>query len=150
MTDDFIQKLMIAKQVMDKTNSIPRGGASGALPITENFNNQKVQSPNLYSEQPISATYNIPEEYLQTAEPKKIKAPMVTEEKIKNSKLPDAIKELMLKHPIKQPESYNPTLPDEILEKAARLMNENKTVVQSSNQTNSKPQSNNTDLRKCT
>jgi len=55
---------------------------------------------------------------------------------------------LMLKHPIKQPESYNPTLPDEILEKAARLMNENKTVVQSSNQTNSKPQSNNTDLRK--
>lgn len=148
MTDDFIKKLMVAKQVMDKTNDIPRGGASGTLPITENFDNRRIQTPELYSEQPIPATYNIPQEYMETSQPKTIKPPVVTEDRIKNSKLPDAIKEIMLKHPIKQPEQYSPTLSDDIIERASRLMGENKTVTQSSNQPTSKPQSNNTDIRK--
>ena len=148
MTDDFIQKLMIAKQVMDKTNDIPRGGAAGTLPMTENFNNQKIQVPELYSEQPIPASYNIPQEYMEVSQPKTMKPPVVTEDRIKNSKLPDAIKEIMLKHPIKQPEQYSPTLSDDIIERASRLMGENKTVTQSLNQPTSKPQSNNTDIRK--
>ncbi len=148
MTDDFIKKLMVAKQVMDKTNDIPRGGTAGTLPMTENFNNQKIQTPELYSEQPIPASYNIPQEYLETSQPKTMKPPVVTEDRIKNSKLPDAIKEIMLKHPIKQPEQYSPTLSDDIIERASRLMGENKTITQKSNQPTSKPQSNNSDIRK--
>lgn len=148
MTDDFIKKLMVAKQVMDKTNDIPRGGAAGTLPMTENFNNQRIQVPELYSEQPIPASYNIPQEYMEVSQPKTMKPPVVTEDRIKNSKLPDAIKEIMLKHPIKQPEHYSPTLSDDIIERASRLMGENKTITQKSNQPTSKPQSNNSDIRK--
>jgi hypothetical protein len=148
MTDDFIKKLMVAKQVMDKSNNIPRGGVSDTLPMNENFNNQRINIPEVYSEQPIPATYNIPQEYMEVSQPKTIKAPVVTEDRIKNSKLPDAIKELMLKHPIKQAEQYSPTLSDDVIERAARLMGENKTITQSSNQPTSKPQSNNSDIRK--
>ena len=148
MTDDFIKKLMVAKQVMDKSNNIPRGGVSDTLPMNENFNNQRINIPEVYSEQPIPATYNIPQEYMEVSQPKTIKAPVVTEDRIKNSKLPDAIKELMLKHPIKQSEQYSPTLSDDVIERAARLMGENKTITQSSNQPTSKPQSNNSDIRK--
>jgi hypothetical protein len=74
----------------------------------------------------------------------------MTEDRIKNSKLPDAIKDLMLKHPIKQPESYNPTLSNDIIEKAARLMGENKTITQTSsksNQTYPQKQNSNSDLK---
>jgi hypothetical protein len=148
MTDDFIKKLMVAKQVMDKSNNIPRGGVSDTLPMNENFNNQRINIPEVYSEQPMPATYNIPQEYMEVSQPKTIKAPVVTEDRIKNSKLPDAIKELMLKHPIKQAEQYSPTLSDDVIERASRLMGENKTITQSSNQPTSKPQSNNSDIRK--
>jgi hypothetical protein len=148
MTDDFIKKLMVAKQVMDKHNSIPRGGATGTLSVNENFDNNRITTPELYSEQQIPATYNIPQEYMETSQPKTIKPPVVTEDRIKNSKLPDAIKELMLKHPIKQPEQYSATLSDDIIERASRLMGENKTITQTSSQPTSKPQSNNSDIRK--
>ena len=78
------------------------------------------------------------------------KPPVMTEDRIKSSKLPDAIKDLMLKHPIKQPESYNPTLSNDIIEKAARLMGENKTITQTSNKSNQtypQKQSSNSDLK---
>jgi hypothetical protein len=148
MTDDFIQKLMIAKQVMDKTNNIPRGGVNGTLPVNENFDSHRIATPELHLEQPIPATYNIPQEYIETSQPKTIKPPVVTEDRIKNSKLPDAIKELMLKHPIKQPEQYSATLSDDIIERASRLMGENKTITQTSSQPTSKPQSKNSDIKK--
>jgi hypothetical protein len=149
MTDDFIQKLMIAKQVMDKTNNIPRGGVSESINVNENYNNQRISVPEVYSEQPIQAKYNVPQEYLQSTESKPItKPPVVTEDRIKNSKLPDAIKEIMLKHPIKQPEQYSATLSDDIIERASRLMGENKTITQTSSQPTSKPQSNNSDIKK--
>jgi hypothetical protein len=126
MTDDFIQKLMIAKQVMDKSNQIPRGGASGVLPqnMSENYSERVTSAPELSSFEPIQASYNIPQEYMETSQPKNLKAPVVTEDRIKNSKLPDAIKNLMLTHPITQPNPVaNTTLSDEIVEKASRLMN---------------------------
>ena len=75
----------------------------------------------------------------------------MTEDRIKNSKLPDAIKDLMLKHPIKQPETYSPSLSNDVIERAARLMNENKTITQTSNKqnnTNSRPQNSNSELKK--
>jgi len=148
MTEDFIQKLMIAKQVMDKSNNIPRGGISD-IPVS-NISESRSSAPELQSYEPIQANYNIPQEYMETKQPSATKAPVVTEDRIKNSKLPDAIKELMLKHPIKQPEQYSPTLSNEVFEKAARLMNEGKTITQSSSQVNTKSQpiQNNSELKK--
>lgn len=148
MTEDFIQKLMIAKQVMDKSNGIPRGGAS-AMPIS-NISESRVSTPELESYEPIQANYNIPQEFMDIPKASTQKPPVVTEDRIKNSKLPDAIKELMLKHPIKQAEQYSPTLSNEVFEKAARLMNENKPITQSSSQVNTKsqPLQNNSELKK--
>jgi hypothetical protein len=136
---------MISKQIMDRHNDIPRGNSQDG--ISENFS--PAPQAEIYSPEPIPANYNIPQEYLSQQPSRPVSQPIVTEDRIKNSKLPDAIKELMIKHPIKQPESYTPTLSDDVIEKASRLMGENKTITQSSNQTNSKPpQSSNTDLKR--
>jgi hypothetical protein len=44
---------------------------------------------------------------------------------IKNSKLPDEIKRLMMEHPIAQPQQQNVTMSDELIERATRLMKKN-------------------------
>jgi N12 class adenine-specific DNA methylase len=44
---------------------------------------------------------------------------------IKNSKLPDEIKRLMMEHPISQPQQQVTTISDELVEKATRLMKKN-------------------------
>ncbi|NBO22666.1 hypothetical protein EBU94_04915 [bacterium] len=145
MTDDFIKKLMISKQIMDKHNEIPRSGSQGSL-------NENIRIPNdveVYNPEPIPAKYNIPQEYMGQQKSIPTSPPVVTEDKIKNSKLPDAIKDLMMKHPIRQPESYSPTISNDVIEKAARLMGENKTITQSSNTPTSKtPQTSNGDLKR--
>jgi len=48
-----------------------------------------------------------------------------TVDAIKNSKLPDEIKKLMMEHPIAQPQQSNPTLSNDLIERASRLMKEN-------------------------
>ncbi len=48
-----------------------------------------------------------------------------TVDAIKNSKLPDEIKKLMMEHPISQPQQQSPTLSNDLIEKASRLMKEN-------------------------
>jgi hypothetical protein len=129
MTDDLIRKLMVSKQIMDKHNEIPRSGSNGGL----------------------SNGLNIPSEYVESRPIVKPNPEVMTEDRIKNSKLPDAIKDLMLKHPIKQPETYSPSLSNDVIERAARLMNENKTITQTSNKqniTNSRPQNSNSELKK--
>lgn len=148
MNEDFIQKLMIAKKVMDKHNEIPRGGAT-SMDMGQTISNNGINSPEPYFQEPIPSNYNIPSEYLQEQKVLSKKPVEITEDRIKNSKLPDAIKELMIKHPIKQPEQYNPTLSDDVIEKAARLMNNGNTITQTSNKQTSKPTNqNNSDIRK--
>ena len=85
-----------------------------------------------------SAKYNIPQEFLQEQQtpnqPYLSQAPrentkpvgVPTVDAIKNSKLPDEIKRLMMEHPIAQPSSPmgNAVLSDELVEKASRLMRE--------------------------
>ena len=149
MTEDFIQKLMVSKQIMDKHKEIPRSGQGGTNNYTINESSPSV--PDLYNPEPIAANYNIPQELLATQPKMDIQPPQVTEERIKNSKLPDAIKKLMIEHPIEKPNNYSPTISNEILEKAAKLMGENKTITQSSNKVNSDnsvKQSYNGDLKK--
>ena len=50
----------------------------------------------------------------------------ISENAVLNSKLPDEIKRLMIENPIVQPQVSGPTLSDELVEGAARLMNINK------------------------
>jgi hypothetical protein len=147
MTDDFIKKLMVSKQIMDKHREIPRSGQGDSTYINES----SISSPELYSAEPVPASYNIPQEFLQGESRVNTTTPIVTEDKIIKSKLPDAIKKLMIEHPIEKPQQYNPTLSNDLIERAARLMNENKEVVQQSNKVNTSQPSqnlNNSDLKR--
>lgn len=148
MTDDFIKKLMVSKQIMDRHNEIPRSGSNGG--ISNGLTESRIDNPQIYSPEPIQANYNIPSEYMESRPVTPATPPVVTEDRIKNSKLPDAIKDLMLKHPIKQPEHYNPTISNDVIERASRLMKENKTITQTSNNNTSsnRPQQSNSDLKK--
>jgi len=127
---DLIQKLMISKQIMDKHNQTPRGG----MPSMDSYS-----SPQVESYEPANAKYNIPEEFLQESHqseqfdqpylssiPKTPTMPQpITKDRVMSSKLPDEIKRLMIEHPIEQPSSMGggTTLSNELVEKAARLMN---------------------------
>jgi len=121
MTEDFIQKLMISKQIMDRHKEIPRGNASDNVNIPNNVELQSFNTP--------SAVYNVPEEFTSSSYSAPVNPPALTEDRIQKSKLPDEIKRLMIEHPIQKPESYNPTLSNDIIEKAAKLMNNNKNNV---------------------
>ena len=117
--EQLMQKLMVSKAIMDKTNNIARGTTQGiSFPSTE-----------LQNFQPTDAKYNIPQEFLgETAASKPIRNTSVpTVDAIKNSKLPDAIKKLMIEHPIVPPQMQTgPTLSNELVEKASRLMKDSK------------------------
>ncbi len=111
MNQDLFQKLAVAKKIMDKQNEMPRGNSP-----------MSISSPSVQSFEPINASYNIPQEFLQ--EQKQVpqqnsNVPM--SQKIQNSKLPDEIKRLMLEHPIEQPQTQ-PVLSNEVVEAATRLM----------------------------
>lgn len=113
MNNDLMQKLVVAKKIMDVHNGTPRGQARNiSMPELENFN-----SP--------PASYNIPQEYLSEA-PQPVSQPsqqIPTRDKILNSKLPNEIKQLMMEHPIEQPAGFGgPTLSNDVVEAAARLM----------------------------
>jgi hypothetical protein len=117
---DLMQKLAVSKKIMDKHNGTPRNQSGGSLPMSENIN----------------ATYSVPQDMLQQQVPQQ-QVPQqqvpqstnnggpVTENAIKNSKLPDDIKRLMLENPIVQPQSNSPALTDDIIQGATRLMNNN-------------------------
>jgi len=109
---DLMQKLAISKKIMDKHNETPRGSAQGTLPMNENVN----------------ATYNIPQEMVNQQPVVQQSVTMnqpISENAIKNSKLPDEIKRLMLENPIAQPQMGGPVLSDDIIEGATRLMGHN-------------------------
>ena len=121
---DLMQKLMVSKAIMNKSDGIKRGDA-----INVNQPQSMVQDFNI-----PQARYNIPSEFVQeqtTNQPylssvpntKAVGTPSV--EAIKNSKLPDEIKRLMIENPIVQPQQQGATLSNDLIEKAARLMKEN-------------------------
>ena len=125
-----MQKLMVSKQIMDRHNDMDRG-------ISPSMSNRTVResiAPVEYDEKPIPSTYNIPQEFLTSQPAPSSKPPVVTEDRIRNSKLPDAIKQLMLEHPIQQPQSYAPTLSDDLIERASRLMGNKQPVSESTQQ----------------
>lgn len=139
---DLMQKLALSKKIMDKHNQTPRGQATGTLPMNESIN----------------ATYNIPQEMVnqqpQTQQPViqqsvTMNQP-VSQDAIKNSKLPDEIKNLMMENPIAQPQMNGPILSDDIIEGAARLMGQNRDYTPISESKPNIPQNtttNNSDLK---
>ena len=115
---------MISKKIMDKHSNMDRGQARNI-----NMGGEKYSSPMLESFQTPTASYNIPQEYMaETQRPQQTISSAPMEDRIANSKLPDEIKRLMMEHPIQQPTmgmSTGAVLTDELVEKAARLMNSN-------------------------
>ena len=121
--NELLQKLMISKKIMDRHNEIPRNHSEG----------QTLSAPMVESFSPIQASYNIPQEIVQENVAAKIPQYNNSQDRIMSSKLPDAIKQLMIEHPIAQPNAMaGPTLSNELVEKAARLMNSNNGYVQES------------------
>jgi hypothetical protein len=128
MTNELslMEKLAVSKKIMDAHNRTPRGSAS---PSMNSYN-----SPQVENYEPVNASYNIPQELLQESEinqpylssiPKTPTAPQaITTDRVMASKLPDAIKRLMIEHPIEVPNSMGggSVLSDELVEKATRLM----------------------------
>jgi hypothetical protein len=113
---DLINKLMISKKIMERHDTMGRNGINNPgsynTPMVEEF-------------QPVSANYNLPQEYLSEAPTQKMNTEMPTADRIANSKLPDEIKRLMMEHPIQQPNSpgNGSVLSNDLVEKASRLMN---------------------------
>ncbi len=120
---DLMQKLAMsnAKNLMTQTDS-PRRMDSSSQSMVQQFDMPNVK-------------YNIPQEYLQES-PQQSSQPYLsslpventkpvgvpTVDAIKNSKLPDEIKKLMMEHPIGQPAQPTMTMSNELIEKSRRLM----------------------------
>jgi len=117
-----MQKLAVSKAIMDKQDNIKRGDVRNTA-----------MSSNIIEDFTVpQAKYNIPQEFLQEqpvnqpylSEPRENTKPVgvPSVDAIKNSKLPDEIKKLMMEHPIAQAQNPNPTLSNELIERATRLM----------------------------
>jgi len=130
MTNELslMEKLAVSKKIMDAHNRIPTGGGSQSV--------NSYNTPSVENYEPVKASYNIPQEFLQESQqidqpylssiPKTPSMPQpLTSDRVMASKLPDAIKRLMIEHPIEVPNSMGggSVLSDELVEKAARLMN---------------------------
>jgi len=131
MTNELslMEKLAVSKKIMDAHNNTPRGGMASSM---DSYN-----SPSVDNYEPVKGTYNIPKEFLQESQqsdqpylssiPKAPTMPQpLTADRVMSSKLPDAIKRLMIEHPIEVPNSMGgggSVLSDELVEKASRLMN---------------------------
>jgi|688.fasta_scaffold138646_2 hypothetical protein len=115
---DLINKLMISKKIMERHNQMGRGGVS-----------QDLSAPELQNYETPNATYNLPNDILSEARTQPLSDKthqLPTEDRIMNSKLPDDIKRLMMEHPIDKPTmGSGPTLSNELVEKASRLMGGN-------------------------
>lgn len=131
---DLLNKLMISKKIMERHNDMGRGGinqSTSSIPL------QEFETPN--------AKYNLPNEFLAESRSQTtvdMVNQMPTEQRIMNSKLPDEIKKLMMEHPIDKPTmGTGPTLSNELVEKASRLMGNNTSEQQPRQQSQPQKQS---------
>ena len=131
--DRLMEKLALSKAIMDKADGIKNTNSmNGGLPLTSL---QQMNSPESFDIP--TAKYNIPAEFLQESNtpqqpylsniPRENTKPVgvPTVDAIKNSKLPDEIKRLMMEHPIGQPQQQPTTISNDLIEKATRLMKQN-------------------------
>jgi hypothetical protein len=125
--DQLMSKLVNAKAIMNAMDTKPRTSQGGMPPTSLE---QQFDVP--------TARYNIPQEFLQE-QPSQQMQPYLSQiprentkpvgvptvDAIKNSKLPDEIKKLMMENPIAQPSQQTATLSNDLIERASRLMKEN-------------------------
>jgi len=114
-----MEKLMISKAIMQKSDTIKRGNVSESSYSEP----RTINAPQLETFQPVAGNYNIPQEYIQETQVQK--APqMASKDRIVNSKLPDEIKRLMIENPIETPSSMygSSVISEEMVERAAKLM----------------------------
>jgi hypothetical protein len=119
MSKDLMEKLMISKAIMQKSDTIKRGNVSESSYSEP----RTINAPQLETFQPVAGNYNIPQEYIQESQVQK--APqMASKDRIASSKLPDEIKRLMIENPIEQPSSMygSSVISEEMVERAAKLM----------------------------
>ena len=116
----------MAKAIMDRNTQMDKG-------VTQKPDRHSLSEMQMDDFEVPQAKYNIPQEFLQEQQvqqpylsqvpnTKPVGVPSV--DAIKNSKLPDEIKKLMMEHPISQPQQPQMTLSSELIEKASRLMKE--------------------------
>ena len=135
-----IEKLMMAKAIMDRNTQMDKG-------MTQKSDRHSLSEMQMEDFEVPQAKYNIPQEFLaenpRSSTPNPMMGgmpmaemsaptpktymnkpyPQASVDAIQNSKLPDAIKKLMIEHPIEKPSSSGGiTLTDELVEKASRLM----------------------------
>lgn len=114
---DLLQKLVLSKKIMERHDNMGRGGVQVSNP----------SAPMVEDYQPVAASYNIPQEFMQEQRIQKpVSSDVPQHDRIANSKLPDEIKKLMMEHPIQQPNmgvSTGSVLSNDLVEKASRLMN---------------------------
>ena len=139
--NELIQKLMMSKKIMDIHNKTPRTQNSG----------MNINMPDVEEFSAPQASYNIPQDVLtevsHTSSPKKMTQEIPTEQRIMSSKLPDEIKRLMIEHPIAQPNSMaGPTLSNDLVEKASRLMGTTPQIQETTQQTRRQTNTSNIDL----
>ena len=119
---DLMQRLAMSKAIMDKHNTMGRGG----IPQTNS-----IQAPTVESFNTPTANYNIPQELMSEVNnpiPRGNEGAPV-KDRILNSKLPDEIKRLMIENPINAVNPLmggGPVLSDELIEAATKLMGTNK------------------------
>lgn len=129
--NDLMAKLAISKKIMDRHNEIPRtnaeSGGRNSVPAVESFS-------------PVSANYNIPQEFVNE-EVRTKQVETNSSDRILNSKLPEEIKKLMIENPIEKPKMAQTSdfLSNEIIEGAQKLMGTNP-----KQQTQAQPQKQNT------
>jgi hypothetical protein len=128
--EELMQRLAVSKKIMEKTEGLQRGSVDTT----------RINTPVMEEYKPVQGSYNIPQEFLpENSSPKGSFDPTVPmdTDRIKNSKLPDEIKRLMIEQPIVQPSSMGggSMISDEIIEGAQRLMGMN------SNPSTQQPQS---------
>ena len=118
---DLLQRLAISKKIMERHDDMGRGNS-------KNINSsQQIERPLLDSFPPVQASYNIPQEFMDTPQ-RTVSESRVSgtlEDRVSKSKLPDEIKKLMLEHPIQQPNmgiATDTMLTNDLIEKASRLM----------------------------
>jgi hypothetical protein len=127
--NELMSKLVASRAIMNSPKfNQSRSGMNDGLPPTSL---QEFDMP--------QAKYNIPQEFLQESPQVPMSQPYLSElpkvntkpvgvptvDAIKNSKLPDEIKKLMMEHPISQPQQQSTTLSNDLIERATRLMKEN-------------------------
>ena len=105
------EKLIQAKAVMDRVDGTPSNNNGMQHSLTES-------NPNL---PPVSNNFNTGSIDSVIQENNNLTRPTITEDKISKSNLPDAIKKLMIDHPIPEV-SFGGGIPDSLIEGAAAKM----------------------------